>query len=148
MLKMNWGNKLLLTFVLFALLMSYLVYRSVHTDFDLVTKDYYKDELAYQQVIDGTNRANLLNGKISLSQQDKQILLHMPADMKGKTISGEVFFYCAADARRDKKFELKPDAGGNQQIDAMGIIPGAYSVKISWDAGGLRYYSEEIFTVN
>ena len=56
---MNWGNKLLIL-LLFLERMFYLVYRSVNTNFELVEKDYYKSEFRYQQVIDGTNRANSL----------------------------------------------------------------------------------------
>ena len=52
---MNWGNKLLITFLVFGAGISFLVYRSMHTNFELVEKDYYKSELRYQEIIDGTN---------------------------------------------------------------------------------------------
>ena len=40
---MNWGNKLMLVFIVFALLIGTLVYKSINTKYDLVSKDYYKD---------------------------------------------------------------------------------------------------------
>ena len=52
---MNWGHKLMIVFIAFAAMMSYLAYRAFKTEFELVDKDYYKNELKYQEVIDGTN---------------------------------------------------------------------------------------------
>ena len=41
---MNWGNKLLVTFVVFGAGMIFLVYRAVKTNYELVEKDYYKND--------------------------------------------------------------------------------------------------------
>ena len=42
---MTWGNKLLLVFAAFALLIGTLVYKCMQQNFELVSKDYYNDEL-------------------------------------------------------------------------------------------------------
>ena len=104
---MNWGNKLLLTFIVFGAGMGYLVYRSVSTNYELVEKDYYKQELRYQQVIDGTNRVNQLSSAVKIEQTDAGIILELPQEMKEKDISGDVLFYCAYDKKKDKKFSLQ-----------------------------------------
>lgn len=64
---MNWGNKLLVTFIVFGAGMGVLVYKSMNTTYELVEKDYYKKELRYQEVIDGSNRANALSAAASLA---------------------------------------------------------------------------------
>ena len=74
---MNWGNKLLLTFLVFGGLMAYLVYRSLNTNFELVEKDYYKNELKYQQVIDGSKRISDLNPSSLLKQTEKNVVLEV-----------------------------------------------------------------------
>jgi hypothetical protein len=58
---MNWGNKLVVVFIAFALFMGYMVYRALSTKYDLVSKDYYKDELRYQERIDGVKNAVALD---------------------------------------------------------------------------------------
>ena len=78
---MNWGNKLLLTFLVFAAGMGFLVYRSVTTNFELVEKDYYKEELRFQQQIDGTREANNLSSAVTLLQNETGIHLQLPAEM-------------------------------------------------------------------
>lgn len=99
---MNWGNKLLLTFIVFGAGMTYLVYRSVSTNYELVEKDYYNQELRYQQVIDGTNLANQLSSSVKIEQTDSGISLKLPHEMKNKEISGEILFYCAYDQKKIK----------------------------------------------
>jgi len=100
---MNWGNKLLVTFVVFGAGMIFLVYRAVKTNYELVEKDYYKNELGYQQVIDGVNRVNALSTSVKIQSVAEGILLQLPEEMKNKNITGSILFYCAYDEQKDKK---------------------------------------------
>jgi len=144
---MNWGNKLLITFVVFGGGMFYLVYRSVTTNFELVDKDYYKNELRYQDVIDGVKRANALSDVVKLTPTDEGLELQLPAEMRDQRIAGTVHFYCAYDAVKDKKFEVNTDASGKQLLNAKQITSGTYIVKINWNAGGEAYYTEKSITL-
>jgi hypothetical protein len=144
---MNWGNKLLVTFIVFGAGMSYLVYRSVTTNFELVDKDYYKNELRYQEVIDGTNRANGLSAAVKLVQSGEKIVLQLPAEMKDQIISGTLHFYCAYDGKKDKKFIVSTNAEGMQMLDAGQVTAGNYTVKINWKADGNDYYTEKLIII-
>lgn len=144
---MNWGNKLLFTFIVFAAGMFYLVYRSMHTTYELVEKDYYKTELRYQQVIDGTNHANELSTAVTLDQKAGMINLALPAEMKNKDISGNIWFYCAYDEKRDKKYKLQLNADAMQTFEPSAIMPGNYTVKITWNNEDKTYFAEKKLTV-
>lgn len=144
---MNWGNKLLVTFIVFGSGMFYLVYRSVTTNFELVDKEYYKNELRYQEVIDGVKRANALSEVVKLRSTGKGLELQLPVEMNDQKIAGTVHFYCAYDALKDKKFELNTDATGLQVLNAEQIAAGNYTVKINWKAGGEDYYTEKQITI-
>jgi hypothetical protein len=145
---MNWGNKLLLTFIVFAGGMGYLIYRSVNTNFELVEKDYYKNELRYQEVIDATNSANALSSQVILEQTKQgNIILQLPEEMKDKIIAGEVWFYCAYNSEKDKKFELRTDSNGIQSFDTNSINTGDYTVRINWHSDGKKYFTEKRLTV-
>ena len=63
---MNWGNSIILTFVLFASFVIYLVVQTFRASTDLVAEDYYAQEINYQQKIE--QRANLekLGEKVSV----------------------------------------------------------------------------------
>jgi nitrogen fixation protein FixH len=146
-MTMNWGYKLFFTFVVFAGLMSFLVYKALHTDFQLVEKEYYKSELRYQEVIDGTNRVNALSSPVIVSQDEKNIHLQMPAEMKNKNVKGSIWFYCAYDAARDVKLDLKPGDDGIQLVSRSLITQGNYLVKIQWKLGEKNYYNQQEIVV-
>jgi hypothetical protein len=144
---MNWGYKLMFVFIAFALMMGYLAWRAFGTNFELVGKDYYKDELRYQQVIDGTDRANLLTTTVQLNQSSNIISLKMPEEMKNKNISGSVLFYCAYDSKKDKKFILNMSHDGLQFFNTSEVTPGRYTVKVDWSNDGKNFYTEKSITV-
>ncbi len=144
---MNWGNRLLLAFIVFGSGMFFLVYRSVSTRFELVEKDYYKQELRYQQVIDGKQEAGNLSATVILAQTEKGIRLQLPDEMKDKKISGEVWFYCAYDEKKDKKFKLDTDSYAVQSFTPDQVQPGNYTVKIRWADEQKNYYTEKSIRV-
>ena len=141
-MTLNWGHKLTLGFVLFAGMILYLVFQSMQTRYDLVSKEYYKDELQYQQVIDGTNRANSLSSRATVTQSGNNIIISLPNEMQQTTVLGNALFYCADNALKDKKVPLQVNAGAEQTIDSREFVPGNYTVKLSWESNGKQYYTE------
>ena len=144
---MNWGNKLLLVFVVFGCMIGYMVYRCVQIPVDLVNKEYYRDELVYQKVIDGSNKANALSGKLRLQQLPGMISLQLPEEMKATAVKGTIVFYCPSDVARDRHLPLQVDAGARQEISTRDILPGSYTVKVSWESAGVQYFVEQALTV-
>jgi hypothetical protein len=145
---MNWGNRLLITFIVFGCMICYLVYRSFNTNFELVEKDYYGSEIAYQKVIDGSNMADKLSAPVTVNEDHSVINIQLPAEMKNKLVNGIVWFYCDYDQLRDKTITLHPDSNGLQSIAKTIIQPGQYLLKITWDCEGKSYYTEKKLVIN
>ena len=135
-------------FILFVALIFTLVYKCLHTNFELVTKEYYKDELVYQKVIDGTNNANKLVGITTVTTSDDLVDLALPVEMKAAKVHGNIWFYCPSNAENDRHFDLTPDASGIQRFDKKGFANGNYLVKVQWEKGDEHYYSEQHLTIN
>ena len=144
---MNWGNRLVLVFLVFGAGMGYLGYRSMNTDYELVESDYYKQELRYQHVIDEHKSANALSAAVNIEKKEGALLLQFPEEMKNKSLTGELYFYCAYDSKKDKRVSLQSDSNGVQTIPAGTILPGSYTVKIKWSNGEKSYYSEQNLSV-
>jgi FixH len=146
-MTLNWGHKITIVLIAFGLLMTTLVYKSIKTDFQLVSKDYYKDELQYQQVIDGSNNANALTTSLTLLQTENGIKLQFPQEMKGKLLEGEIWFYCSYNDRNDVRLKIDANNEAIQTINRNRIAAATYSVKTNWKANGIAYYNEQSFTV-
>ena len=144
---MSWGYKLLFVFIAFAGLMSYMVYRCIMTPVDLVTSEYYRDELVFQKVIDGSEKANALSSKVLLQEQGGHITVQLPGEMKNEQINGSLLFYCPSDAAKDRKLVLQVDATAKQQLDVKNFLPGNYLVKIQWENKKNHYYTEQPFRI-
>lgn len=144
---MNWGNRLLVVFIVFGLGMGYLVYRTTTTDFDLVETDYYASELRYQQEIDASNNAKALSSQVSIEREAEGIRISLPEEMKNKKLEGTILFYCAYDRKSDRRFQLQPDQEGRQLIPIGQIPPGNFYVKINWTESNTKYYTEKPFSV-
>ncbi len=139
---MNWGNKLILVFILFAVLMSVLVYKSVNTRYDLVSKDYYKDELRYQDKIDGMANAAKVSDVI-VSQDAANVVVDFPKELNGYKTEGEAWFYCATDDVKDKKITLQVDSNGRQTFPKNQLSKTNYLLKLSWKIGNSNYFAEK-----
>lgn len=145
--KWNWGYSLLVVFVLLAAHISYLVYLCMQEKFDLVSSDYYNEELRYQDKIDGANNAKRLSA-VQLSQTGDEVSIQLPKELNGDNLTGQVWLYCPANASLDFKQPLQVNKNGVMLIDKKKLADVKYTAKITWQAGDQNYYNEQIFAVN
>ncbi len=139
---MTWGNKLLIAFIVFALLMGSLVYKCMQQNFELVSKDYYKEELRYQDKIDGMNNAHKLS-KVSIEQTANEVFITLPIEVQGLTATGDVLFYCATKVASDRRFPLRLNNEGRMVIEKNKLAKTNYIVKLTWQTRNNKYYSEQ-----
>ena len=127
---MNWGNRLLLVFASFAIFIGFLVYKCFNTKFDLVSKEYYKDELRYQDKIDGINNAAVISD-LKIDQNNETVTVVFPTELKGQKADGEIFFYCPTSEDKDKHFPITIDGDGKQTIVNKEVVKGIYKLKVN-----------------
>lgn len=140
---MNWGRSLILVFIVFAAFMGYLVYRASGTHFDLVSKEYYKDELRYQDKIDGFRNAAAMEA-VQLRVDSTGILqIRFPEQMKGKPVQGSLWLYCKTDAGKDVHIPLAEDTTGMRVINVSGKASGKYQAKLHWEVLRVPYEFEQ-----
>ena len=143
---MTWGTKLLLVFAGFAILMSSLVYLCMKQNFELVSKDYYAEELRYQDKIDGMNNANKISA-VSVEERAGGIAIQLPKEVQGLATTGQVHFYCPEDSKRDRKIELAVNDEGLMLIDKAKVTKANYVVKVNWQNGDKKYFAEQRLSV-
>lgn len=142
---MSWGNKLVLVFVVFVALMATLVYKAINTKFELVTKDYYKEELRYQDKIDGAANAKIA-GEIKLVQDASTVTLQLPVSLRSSTAEADAWFYCKTDATKDLRLTITIEEG-QYSFDKASLAKGSYQLKLQLTSDGKQYYYKEYITV-
>lgn len=144
---MNWGNKLILVFIAFAGLMGTLIYKCMQTNFELVSKDYYSEELRYQDKIDGMNNANKISD-IIISKDDEQVFIQLPKEMNGQAVEGQAWFYCVTNASNDRKLPIEANDDGLFVVEKTKLAKANYTVKLTWQVGEAKYHTEKSLELN
>ncbi|MGK7389973.1 MAG: FixH family protein [Candidatus Cyclobacteriaceae bacterium M2_1C_046] len=142
-MKWNWGTKIILSFVGFAIFIIYLVVMSFRENIDLVTEDYYGEELKYEQRLSQMDNVNGLDNKvIIIASSDSYTLTFPHKEIK----TGDLHFYRPDNKAFDRNYDLK-GSKGTYTVSKADLIPGRYRVKISWGASGKKFYQEELIFV-
>jgi len=145
-MKLNWGFGIFVTIVIFISGMLTLVYLSFQEKINLVHKDYYPKEIAYQKQIDRIRNVAELQESIKIETTLEDIKITFPAFFKEKQNKGTILVYRPSDYELDKQVELKLDANLMQVLDIKDLPKGKYYVKIDWTSLEKEYYFEsEVF---
>jgi len=140
-MKINWGTGLAIAmgaFMLFILSFVYKAFTNDKYDHHLVSEEYYKDEMNYQQEIDALARANKLKTNVKLITTEQGIRVIFPLEVELSKIKGTVDFQRASDVKLD--FSLAIVLSKNELlIPADKLVEGLYNVKIDWSIDTTRY---------
>jgi hypothetical protein len=139
---MNWGYKILVIYIIFITGILFLVFKSSSQNQDLVTPDYYEQELVYQDKIDKMTRAGKLSAPVTFKQENRRIVIYFPEEMNQTEISADVLLYYIADKERDVKKSIVTN-NGMMALDIPVANNGLHDLKIGWTAKGSSYYFED-----
>jgi hypothetical protein len=142
--KFNWGWGIFSFFTLFVGFMIFMVYMTTTINHDLVTTDYYKQEIEYQDKIDMKNNLAKTGQHVSVNNTGNEVHVTVPTNGEKVIEKAEVYFYRPSDESKDLKL--------NQHTEGVFIVPndqlakGEYVIKTQWSVDGVNYYEEINFT--
>jgi hypothetical protein len=137
---MNFGKWIVVAFISFALYIGVLVVVCVKQDINLVSKDYYRDELKYQQKLDQINNTNHLSHVPAIDIENGQAKISFEENQHIQ--SGQLKIERPSNERLDRNFSLVPDQT-TQEFNLGSWMPGLYRASVSWTMEGKKYYFEK-----
>ncbi len=140
-MKISWGWRIGILYGGFVLFMATLVIASSRQHFDLVSKDYYGEEIAYQKVIDAGKNQAALSRPLTIHANGRSVTIEFPDEFKNKLLSGDILFYSPVDADWDSRFKINAQ-NNNITIPRDSLRNTRYTIKASWVADGKNYYQE------
>lgn len=148
-LKINWGTGIALAIMSFMTFILYLVITMTsdkNFNHDLVTEEYYKQELSFQNKLDReANSRNLVNNIITEEVEDG-LLIKFPEELNYASIKGNIFLYRPSD--KEKDFTIPIELKAHQVL-----IPGRYfengrwNVEIDWTYEAESYFYKKEFSI-
>ncbi len=145
---MNWGFKITILYVGFVALILSMVSMAMRQKVDLVSKDYYEQELKYQDKIDRKNRTHSLKEPLSWEVKQGTLVLKFPGEFNGEKINGSIYFFRPSDAAMDKTIPVTTDTSVVLNISTNQLKKGLYKMQISWEVNKEEYYNEGIIQIN
>ena len=133
------GNLIIAGFCCMIVAMSFLVYQCTRQQTDMVSTDYYQQELKFQDNIDAKSNAAAYQFKITTSGSNIGVVI--PPELAAQMQKASIRFYCPADSRQDKLVPLVA-GDGNYTINAVTWKHIRYIAKISLVSNGKVYYKE------
>ncbi|WP_304138651.1 FixH family protein [Mesonia mobilis] len=139
MKKLNWGVGIVITIACFiGFIMFFVIKMSTDKkyDHDLVTEEYYKQELAYQDQIDAQQNSARLAKNIQVEVTAEGIQILFPSEKQN--IKGEVSLYRPSNKKLDLEIPISLE---NQQmlIPAEKLVEGKYKLSINWKSNKTTY---------
>ena len=145
-----WPYAIIATFVLFAAYIGSMVYQAMRSDVDLVSADYYKQELVHQQRMEAVARTAALPTPVQLRHEiaRRRLTLALPATLMGQAVQGRIHFFRPSDKALDFSLPLQPATDQRQAINTSQMAPGLWRVQLDFTAGGQAYFFEQDLTIS
>jgi len=136
------GNILLAGFGALLIMMSVLVYCSVKQKIPMVSRNYYEQELKYQDKLNAMNNTSGYDSLFRVRVNAGHIILQLPSALSTSLQDGTAYFYCPSKEALDHKEALHASADGQYTFDRKALQAKRYILKISFTAAGKAYYKE------
>ncbi|RZW55895.1 MAG: cytochrome C oxidase Cbb3 [Flavobacteriaceae bacterium] len=144
-MKINWGTSIVIAFIGFISFIMYFVI-TVNTDekydYDLVTDEYYKEELRYQTTIDKEKNSKALKQNVTWQKTEKGMLITFPDAFDYKHITGKLFLYRPSNRQLD--FEIPISLSSyNLLIPDNRMLDGRWNIYVDWEYQNMSYLFKE-----
>lgn len=129
-----WPLGIITAFVMFIAGTAGLVILACTQKMDLVSGDYYEQEIRYQRQIDSSERARRLAEPATVAYQNARhrITIALPLEHARAKATGQIQLYRPSAAGLDRQLELDLDAHGRQSLETQNLQPGLWRVRVHW----------------
>ena len=125
-------------FIAFILYFVVLSTRDPASNHDLVTEDYYRKELMYQEDLDAARNLEEIGGGVKASITSEGLQIEFPAQMAPNKIKGTVSLYRPSNKQLD--FETPIQLSNKQQlIPKSRLLDGRWDIRVYWTYEGKPY---------
>jgi hypothetical protein len=134
MKNFSWGHGVviaLFAFIVFILSMLFL-FPNGQKNSEMVTDNYYEEELQYQDVIDAKKRADTLQEKPAYSQDTNGIKIQFPKDYNNTNTTVKFVLNRTDDQNLDIKKAVQLDANQSFTIPTRVLSKGNYTLRLMW----------------
>lgn len=143
-MKVNWGTSIVIAFALFMTFILYFVFKvqsDKNYDHEMVTEEYYKKEMSFQQQLDKEQNAAGLTEKVTVSTTPDGIVIAFPKSFDSANIKGKVSLYRPSNQKMDFDVPISLSTS-NLLIPKTNLVDGRWDLSIDWEYKGKAYLNK------
>ncbi|MDP5229850.1 MAG: FixH family protein [Cellulophaga sp.] len=147
-MKINWGTGIVLALAAFISFILFFVIRMSMDDksnHDLVTEEYYKQELTFQKDLDAQNNAKDTNNTLIVKKTPEGLLVTFPDNLEFEKVKGTVSLYRPSNKQLDFDFPISL-SNSNLLVPDKRLLDGRWDIKISWNYKDEEFLSKKSIT--
>ncbi|MGL4584409.1 MAG: FixH family protein [Flavobacterium sp.] len=149
-MKFNFGTGIVIAMGLFMIfILQYVIRVQVDSKFDneLVTENYYQQEIEVDGKHDREVAALKLNEKLSIeSNRNGDITIAFPTSFDVKNITGKIFLYRPSNQKLDFDMPISLSSS-NLLIPNNTLVDGRWDIAVEWSYEGTDYRNKQSLTV-
>lgn len=148
MMKISWGTGITIVFILFAMGMATMVIVAMGHDVNLVSDDYYQQEVDFQNRIEKIKNAESIEKLINLSFDNETQMITLQFPKSTSSAKGNIHFFRPSNYRLDKKIELSLDREAKQVLPFSFLNEiGLWRVKLDFELDGKPLFVEKVLVL-
>lgn len=139
--KFSWGHGVVLALGSFIAFILFLIFVFSHgmKNSELISDNYYQDELTYQDVIDAKTNADELADKPSFSQTPSGITITFPSGTVPDNQEVDFDLFRTDDSNLDVHKKIELNSQKKFTIPSKVIVAGSYTLKLKWQQNKKPY---------
>ena len=144
-IRFTWGTGIVIAMLSFMIFILSFVYKSIAMEeyqHELVSEDYYKDELHYQEEIDKLKNSQTLSEDIKLANIKEGMRISFPENIDQDQIKGTIYFQRLSNEKLDFTEQIKL-TDHHQLIPVEKLVSGKWIIKIDWETEQDKYLFKE-----
>ncbi|MBK5280183.1 MAG: FixH family protein [Bacteroidia bacterium] len=142
---MNFGKWIVVSFISFALFIGVLVAICVRQDVNLVSKNYYQEELKHGEKMQQISNANLLLDQPDIIVNRDQVELHFGRLLEVE--NGQILFMRPSNSRLDQIYKVESSVYNVQRFRRSDFEVGHYRAQFKWSMEGKDYFYEKTIVI-
>lgn len=139
--RFHWGHGVILALFVFIIFILSFVYKATFLkeyNHPLVSEDYYKDDMIYQQEVERIENVRKLEKPIELNVLENGLTINFPEFFDGTKVKGILKLQKVDDEKKDFQIETKLIAN-SLHVPIEQLSKGIYNIKIIWHYDGKDY---------
>jgi hypothetical protein len=137
----HWGHGIALamvSFIAFILFMVF-VFPNGKQNAEMVSDNYYEDEIHFQKTIDAKKNAQLLSELPAFEQSQNGIKISFHNSIQPENKKVDFSLFRTDDKNLDVNKSVNLDSNNSFNIPKSILVPGSYTLKVSWKEKGKAF---------